>query len=157
MTFQDFKNNIENVYHNKFENSAVTCRIFKCLGSRSISISCYMAANNKECISGIPANDMMRISFFISLPNTWNKDCPLPDNLTLRCDSKNIKVKPENEILYCSTKKVSYRKTSGDPDKLIKSFKRFVDRLYEAVEAEYRAENLLDYDMSLCSEKGYFS
>ncbi len=68
----------------------------------------------------------------------------------------SIKVKPSNRYLYCESKKVSYRKTSGNAEKMIAAFGKYVDRLYNLIKEEYRAGNLLDDDMELIKGKGVF-
>lgn len=156
MKFEQFKTEIEKLFAEKFGKSYCGCKIYKCLGN-SITIDCRLAENTSECPHNIASNDMMKICFAIVLPDGWNEADELPENLTMEAWDNNIKVKPTNDYLYCESKKVSYRKTSGTAKKLIAAFGKFVDRLYTLIKEEYQAENLLDYDMELIKAKEYFN
>lgn len=155
MKFAKFKTEIEKVFAEKFGKSYCGCKIYKCLG-KSVTIDCHLAENTSECPHGISGNDMMRVSFAIRLPDGWNEGDELPENMTMEAWNNNIKVKPANSYLYCDSKKVTYRKTSGNAEKLVATFGKYVERLYSLVKAEYEAENLLDFDMQLIKEKRYF-
>lgn len=155
MKFSDFKTEIEKVFAEKFGKSYCGCKIYKCLG-KSITIDCHLAENTNECPHGISGNDMMHISFAIRLPDRWNESDELPENITMEVRKNSIKVKPTADYLYCDYKKASYRKTSGNAEKMIATFGKFVDQLYTLIKEEYQAENLLDFDMQLIKRKKYF-
>ena len=152
MKFAEFKKEIEALYHGKFNKSFVECSIFKCLGI-SITIDMLLAENSSECQHNITDNDIMRIGFMIYLPDDWKETDDLPENLTMKALNNAIRVKPDNDYLYCSTKKVAYRKATGTAENLIKAYGKYVDKLYQLVSEEYNANNLLDFDAALFKTK----
>ncbi len=115
-----------------------------------------MAGNTSECPNGIAGNDMMKVCLNIRLPDEWSDTDELPENLTMEVWANTIKIKPSVNYLYCGFKKVSYRKTSGNAEKMIATFGKYVDRLYALIKEEYQAGNLLDFDMALIKSKKYF-
>jgi len=155
MKFAEFKQHIENTYNALFHASKCRCMIYNCFG-KSITIDCWLAEKTEECPNNIPANDMFHISFIIDLPKDWQDDDDMPDNMTMKAYAKDIKIKPENPMFYCDRKTISFRKTSGNAEKLMQTFSNFVIRLFKAVMEEYKNDNLLAYDMQLIQKKNYF-
>lgn len=154
MKINEFKSRIESVYRGKFNHSFIRCGAYKMLGNY-IGIDCYLAENLKECPHNIAKNDIMQIGFIINLPGGWTQEDELPENLEIRCTGNAIKTKSEQKYLYCDYKRIAFRKTSGDAEKIIAAFGKFVDRLHKSIIDEYRAENLLPFDMELVKEKHY--
>lgn len=152
MKFEEFKNQIESIYKRKFDKSWVSCRIYRCLG-KSITIDMTLANDIKECISQIAGNDMIRCSFMINLPDKWNDTEDLPENLTMRTLTNEIKTKPVEDYFYCGYEKITFRQTKGSPEKLISTFEKFVERLDNAIKEEYKADNLMDFDRKLYEGK----
>lgn len=154
MKFAEFKEKIEGEYNKRFDKSLCRCRIFKCLG-KSITIDFALAANEREVVSNIMDNDLMRTSFIIHLPKEWEENDDLPEMMILEHLKGQLKIKTENRNLYCDYRKITFRKTKGDADKMIKAFSRYIDRLKDALVEEYKANNLFDRDMELVREKRY--
>ena len=69
--------------------------------------------------------------------------------------NKRIRIKPDNKYLFCGVRHLPYRKATGGPEKLLTAFERFTARLYDAVQDEYKAGNLLDEDAALVKAKAY--
>lgn len=155
MQFGEFKNKIEQIFNEKFGKSHCECRISNCLG-KSITIDCLLAENAKECQWNQPDNDVMSVLLDIQFPREWRDDDELPENLTMQALRNSIKVKPTEACFYCSYKSVNFRKTQGDSEKMIDTFRKFIDCLYAMMKEEYQAKNLMDYDMALIKSKGYF-
>jgi len=154
MKFTEFKEKMESAFNRRFDQSYCRVGIYHCLGT-SITIDCLLGKDKTEVISGISQNDMMHVSFIIHMPDSWNDTEDLPTEMTMESISKSIKVKPTNKYLYCESKTIAYRKTKGDAEKQIKTFTKFVDKLFDTVVAEYKADNLLDHDMELIRVKAY--
>jgi len=152
MKFNEFKEKIENEFDGRFNQSLCSCRIFRCLG-KSITIDCKLGKDASEWNNGIAMNDLMHVSFIIALPDGWAEEDELPEILVMESSEHEIKTKPENDILYCDYKRISYRRTAGNPEKIVKTFGKFVEKLHEAVMSEYQSDNLLDYDMKLIEIK----
>ena len=133
MTFNEFRNRIIEIYHNKFPKSLCSVKLVKMLG-RAITIDCFLANDVSELSHGYWQNDMFKISFWIhNMPNNFEIDDTLPDAMTLTNDSSHILIVPENSYLAYSAVKIPFRKTVGNADKLISTFKKYVDRLYDIV------------------------
>ena len=104
MKFAEFKDVIQEEYRKILPNSMCQVYIYKCLG-KSLDIVCRMAENEKEFPHGIAGNDMLHVSFSISLPDNFNKDeDELPDALVMEVKGKSYRIKPENPMSYCSSR-----------------------------------------------------
>ena len=96
MTFNEFRNRIIEIYHNKFPKSLCSVKLVKMLG-RAITIDCFLANDVSELSHGYWQNDMFKISFWIhNMPNNFEIDDTLPDAMTLTNDSSHILIVPEN-------------------------------------------------------------
>lgn len=155
MKFEQFKESVEAVYHGKFPLSYCRCFIYKCMG-KSLVIDCLLAENRTECTSAIASNDMFSISFSIVLPDGWEKEDELPENLVMEAWGRKIRVKPQELYLYCNYLKIPYRKSKGSPDKLVTVFGKFVDKLYSDLGTAYKEGELLPEDMERIKAKRYY-
>lgn len=129
MKFAEFKEEVEKAYAKRFPQSACEVKIFKCLG-RMITIDCYMAGDKSELLYGYAANDMFSVGMSINLPDSFDDDDNLPENLVLKWNSSIIKAKPESWLAY-DAENVGYRKTTGDSKKIIKALDKYFQRLYD--------------------------
>ena len=142
MTFNEFKDRIIEIYHNQFPNSLCSVKLVKMLG-RAITIDCFLANDVSELSHSYWQNDMFKISFWIhDLPNGFEVDDILPKVMTLTNDSSHILITPENKYLAYSAVKIPFRKTVGNADKLISTFKKYVDRLYDIVNQQIVEGNI---------------
>ena len=130
MKFAEFKEEVEKAYAKRFPQSACEVKIFKCLG-RMITIDCYMAGDKSELLYGYAANDMFAVGMSINLPDSFDDDDDLHENLVLKWNSSIIKAKPESWLAY-DAENISYRKTTGDSKKIIKALDKYFQRLYDA-------------------------
>ena len=156
MKFKEFRNKMEQTFEGKFGASSCVVTHRRGLG-QYIVVDCHLAETMNECPNHIPANDMMHVCFAIELPDDWKTENDLPEKLTMENWESQIKIKPDSPHLFCSSKRVMYRRVQGGAEKLVAAFGRYVDRLYNAVKEEYESENLLDFDMQLITNKQYFS
>lgn len=154
MKFKEFQDRIMAVYAAKFPKSLCVCTINKSLGGY-ISIDCYLGAGSDEFPHRIAENDAISVKLNIDLPRGWKHDDELPDTMTLEAIRNSIKHKPpqDESYFYCKYTKVSFRKTTGDAEKIIKTFTRFVDRLHKEISEQYANDNLLPDDMELFARK----
>jgi hypothetical protein len=122
---------------------------------RYIDIRLYLGANNDEFPHRIADNDAINMFFSIDIPRDRTEDSELPDTMTLEAIRNSIKHKPspDKPYWYCEFSKVSFRKTTGDAEKIIRAFTRFVDRLYKEISEQYANDNLLPDDMELFARK----
>ena len=153
MKFQEFKNMIEKTYAKSFPNSRCSVYLYKGFG-RAVEIVPFMALDESEVASGIMGNDMMKIHFTINLPDSFDPAADdLPENLTMENLQKFYAIKPENSYLYCDYRNLSYRKTSGNPEKILKTFGKFVAKLHDSIVADYLAGNIHKNHEALVAEK----
>lgn len=130
MKFKEFKENIEQVYKSKFPNSLCNVSIYKGFNN-SIYIKCYLAHDSKECASGYLDNDMFNIAFDLELPKGFDSEMSeLPEDLTMEKCSFSYNIKTENSIMYYGSRRIPYRKVSGNCKKIIKSFEKCMDKLH---------------------------
>lgn len=141
MKFREFQKRVQESYKGKFAHSLCDCYIFKGLG-KSIVIDCYLAAGKHEFINGICQNDMFRISFWISLPDGWNEQEDLPENLVMEPKGKSYAIKSENKNIHCDYRKISCRKVKGNSEKFIESLDKVFQKLHDSVVEDWKAGNI---------------
>ena len=135
---------LENVFYNNLKDSNITITR-ACLGTDTYFINCYLAKNESECANNIIDNDILNVMFRIKI---------LGDNdFILENVNNTYKTKPSNEYLYCDYKKVSFRKTNGDINKITKSFENFIKKLIDNLKEDYNNDMLLDTDKELVAKK----
>ena len=142
--FNEIKKQISNEYSNVFNDSIITfSNAF--FGNDTIFVSMYLGKNNNEFINGINDNDLINALFQIKII----------DNNTYLLEKVrySIKIKTTNKYLYCEHKQLTFRKVKGTQDKIIESFKKIINNLYNSILSEYNNNNLLDYDMELFKTK----
>ena len=154
MKYKEFQERIITAYAAKFPKSLCTCTLIEGFG-KYIFIDCYLGAGVDEFPHRIKENDAINVKLNIDLPRGWGHDDELPDTMTFEAIRNSIKHKPpQNEsYLYCKYTKVSFRRTTGDSEKIIKAFTRFVDRLHKKISEQYANDNLLPDDMELFARK----
>lgn len=117
------ENKLEKIYNEYFKDSKIT--ISKaCLGS-GVFITLYLAKNEHEEINGYFDNDMLKVMFY--LKKIDNENYILENNVSF------YYTKPTNEYMLYGTKKVAFRKTQGNEDKILKAFKKYVERLHNSI------------------------
>jgi len=154
MKFKEFQDRIMAVYAAKFPKSLCACRFISGFG-KYITIDCYLGAGDDEFPHRIKENDAIYTKLSINLPRNWTEENELPDTMTFEAIRNSIKHKPpqDESYFYCKYTKVSFRRTTGDAEKIIKAFTRFVDRLHKKISEQYANDNLLPDDMELFARK----
>lgn len=154
MKFNEFKERIESEYHKRFNDSYCICKVGKCLGTY-ISIGGYLAKDKSELPHGITHNDTIHMGFMIHLPDGLTTEDELPEEMEITTINHSIIVKPSNPYMYCDIRKIPFRKTKGNAEKMIKTFAKFTDKLHDALCEEYKSDNLLEVGMNLMENKHY--
>lgn len=157
ITVRDFLNEVKETYSNYFTDSKCDTRLITNLYN-SIFINCYLANNKSECINGYFENDMFNVMFTIDTENgAFGKDIDLdselPSNLKLEAKYKSYYIKPENEYLAYSSRKLNFRKTKGDYKKIINSLDKFFDRLSEELKTDLANDKIHSNHIDLLKEK----
>lgn len=155
MKFKEFQERIMAVYAAKFPKSLCVCKIHNTLGGY-INIDCYLGAGSDEFPHRIAENDAISVKFDISLPRgEWGDESELPEEMKIRVLNHAVKHKPaqDKSYFYCEYTNIPFRRTTGDAEKIIKAFIRFVDRLHKKISEQYANDNLLPDDMELFARK----
>jgi hypothetical protein len=77
----------------------------------------------------------------------------MPDSVTLESANSWIKVKPSNKYLAFDARKIPFRKSTGNAEKIIGAFDRYVKKLYTIVSEEFENDNIEPKFKSLVAEK----
>ena len=151
MEYLELKKEIEKIYNNRFKKSK--CVVSKgAFTSTTLFIQLYLVNAETESINGILQNDMFH--FMFTLETETDKDRAVEtidfskENLVLSSVNNFYMIIPDNQYMAYSSKKVNFRKTTGNIDKILKSFEKFVDKLYlqvtESIENGEIHKNYID-------------
>jgi hypothetical protein len=157
MTINEFLKQIEGSYNKHFTKSKCFARYANNL-YRSIGIKCYLAGDNKENSGNYWDNDMFNIGFSITLDTgEFTKDTTpetdIPNNLELKAWHKTYFTKPENKYNVYGSNTLKFRKTVGDPKKIIKTLDVFFAKLKEELIKEIDLNNIHENYLELLKTK----
>ncbi len=142
MVYGEFKKELERIYNSKFNDSQ--CFVETSNFYKSIWITLFLSKNQSECANNIRDNDVFHINFRITTVNgefenniTDNTEL---DNMDLVLENTHncYTIKPDNQYCVYGSKSVSFRKTKGNTDKILKSFEKYVNRLYDSLVADLK-------------------
>lgn len=124
----------------------------------NIYIKCYIGKDKEEFANGIIQNDMLGISFSIDsngkqLPKGLIADSEIPEILSLENKSKSFLTKAENQYMCYGRKDISFRKTKGEGEKIIKTLDKFFKKLHDELVAELEADNIHENHKELLTKK----
>lgn len=137
------ENKLEKIYNEYFKDSKIT--ISKaCLGN-GVFIKLYLAKNEHEEINGYFDNDMLKIMFYLK---KIDNDSYILENIV-----NFYHIKPTNEYMVYSTKKVGFRKTQGNEDKILKAFKKYVEKLHDAIVDDLENNRIHENHIELVKNK----
>lgn len=159
MKMNDFIEEVEKSYMKNFPESSCFVRYNGNLW-RSISIDCKIAKNIDEVANRIWMNDMLHISFSIAtdkgqLPKGIEESSELPENLMLEVERKFYMIKPiasEPYVAY-SSRSLSFRKTKGNAEKIIKTLDKYFKTLREQLEKDLSDGAISDSHIELLKSK----
>lgn len=135
---------LELVYKEVFKNSKITL-------SRSsfkkdvLFIQLYLAQSENEEINGYFDNDM----FGITLKVTENGE----NNYIMEKLSSSYLTKPTSEYMVYGRRQLPFRKTQGNEDKIITTFKKYVGNLHKALLEDLEQGNIHENHLELVKEK----
>ena len=163
MTVEKFNQTVKESYAKYFPNSMCNIRLDKNSLYPSIWCHCYIAGTKEEM--PIAQNDPFSISFRIDKGQNkdlemYQKDTEMNEEYRLEFLSKAFKTAPdkaqEEKIgfsLYCSHKKLTFRKQTGDPEKFIKYLDKCFKQLHEEVGNCLKNGQIHKDDLELVSKK----
>ena len=146
MNKENFIKEMENIYKQTFKNSKLNAS-YGCFGDDTLFIRLYLAENTNEVANGLFDNDMFSIMLEVKFYDTEL------NNMEFSSVLNSYRVKAVNEYLYSSHKKVAFRKVKGDYKKVLDTFKKYVDRLYNSILDDIKTDNIHNADIELLQKK----
>lgn len=146
---KELKEDLYLIYKTYFKDSGIAIKDWNnFLGDKkeSFTVGLYLAKDSTEVASGIMGNDMFHIMFNIEKSSMEN-------NYFIEAYQKSYAIKPENQYLYYSSKNLSFRRNSGDRDKILKIFEKFVKQLKNSIIEDYNNNNIHDNFIELVKNK----
>ena len=139
------ENKLTEVYEEIFKNSKIAITKNSFSGDNVLWVQLYLAQNKQEEINGYFCNDMFSILFKITKT--------AENNYIMENKQNRYLVKPTNKYLVYEGKKVAFRKTQGNEDKIITTFKKYVGNLHKALLEDLEQGNIHENHLELVKEK----
>lgn len=150
---------IQESYKRQFPESAIFVK-YEPQMWRSIGISCFISGTREECHHGYWVNDLLKVRFSIvtdagQLPKDTTPEGELPDNLELEVYAKSYLTKPTATEPYnvYSSKRLKFRKTKGDAEKITKTLDKYFQMLRAELEADVKQDNITADHIELLKAK----
>ncbi len=142
MNLSELTTRIESSYREYFPESKIFVEYSGKMYS-SIWVRCFIAGAKTENSGNYWDNDMMRVSFRIQGENgqelpDLQADSELP-NLSIENHAKSYHIKPDSIYLVYENRRMSYRKTTGTPEKIVASLDMFFKSLQAQILQDYTA------------------
>ena len=133
------------IYEEIFKNSKIAITKNNFSGDNVLWIQLYLAQNEQEEINGYFDNDMFGIIFKITKT--------AENNYIMENKQNRYLVKPTNKYLVNEGKKVAFRKTQGNEDKIITTFRKYVENLHNALVEDLKQGNIHENHITLLEKK----
>lgn len=133
------------VYGKYFKDSKIAITKSSFSGDNVLWVQLYLAQDKSEEINGYFENDMFEIIFKITKT--------AEDNYIMENRQNRYLVKPTNKYLVYEGKKVAFRKTQGNEDKIITTFKKYVENLHNALVEDLKQGNIHENHITLLTQK----
>lgn len=138
------ENKLELAYKEVFKNSKIELSTSN-LAKNVLWVQLYLAQNEQEEINGYFDNDMFNIIFKITKT--------AENNYIMENEQSRYLVKPTNKYLVYESKKVAFRKTQGNEDKIITTFQKYVGNLHKALLEDLEQGNIHENHITLLTQK----
>ena len=139
------ENKLTEVYEGIFKNSKIKITKNSFSGDNVLWVQLLLAQNEKEEINGYFNNDMFNIVFKITKT--------AENNYIMENKQNRYLVKPTSKYLVYEGKKVAFRKTQGNEDKIIATFKKYVENLHNALVEDLKQGNIHENHITLLEKK----
>ena len=133
------------VYEGIFKDSKIVITKNSFSGDNVLWVQLLLAQNEKEEINGYFDNDMFNIIFKITKT--------AENNYIMENKQNRYLVKPTNKYLVYEGKKVAFRKIQGNEDKIIATFKKYVENLHNALVEDLKQGNIHENHITLLEKK----
>ena len=138
------ENKLTEIYKGIFKNSKIALSRSD-LAKNVLWVQLYLAQDKSEEINGYFDNDM----FGITLKIRENGE----NDYTMEKLNSSYSIKPTNKYLVYESKKVAFRKTQGNEDKIITTFKKYVENLHKALVEDLKQGNIHENHTTLLTQK----
>lgn len=135
---------LELVYKEVFKNSKISLSKSD-LAKNVLWVQLYLAQDKSEEISGYFDNDM----FSITLKIRENGE----NDYTMEKLNSSYLIKPTSEYMAYGRRQLAFRKTQGNEDKIITTFKKYVGNLHKALLEDLEQGNIHENHLELVKEK----
>ena len=142
---ENMEKKLTKVYNDIFKNSKIEISKNSFSGNNVLWVKLYLAQNEDEEINGYFINDMFSILFKITKT--------AENNYIMENEQSRYLVKPTNKYLVYESKKVAFRKTQGNEDKIITTFKKYVENLHKALVEDLKQGNIHENYITLLTQK----
>ena len=139
------ENKLELAYKEIFKNSKIAITKNSFSGDNVLWVQLLLAQNEQEEINGYFCNDMFSILFKITKT--------AENNYIIENENSRYLVKPTNKYLVYESKKLAFRKTQGNEDKIITTFKKYVENLHKALVEDLKQGNIHENHITLLEKK----
>ena len=139
------ENKLTEIYEGIFKNSKIKITKNSFSGDNVLWVQLFLAQNEQEEINGYFDNDMFDIIFKITKT--------VEDNYIMENIHSRYLVKPTNKYLVYEGKRVAFRKTQGNEDKIITTFKKYVENLHNALVEDLKQGNIHENHITLLKQK----
>lgn len=136
---------LELAYKEVFKNSKIAIMKNSFSGDNVLWVQLYLAQDKSEEINGYFDNDMFSIIFKIR-ENGEN-------DYTMEKLNSSYLTKPTSEYMAYGRRQLAFRKTQGDEDKIITTFKKYVGNLHKALLEDLEQGNIHENHLELVKEK----
>lgn len=139
---------IMGIYQEYFKDSGIDIKDWSnFLGDKkeSFTVSLFLAKDSSEVANHIMGNDMFHIMFDIEKVGDHTYE--------IRALQKSYAIKPENQYLYYSSRNLSFRRVTGDYDKILETFRKFVIGLKKSIIEDYKNNNIHDNFIEIVKNK----
>ena len=133
------------IYKGIFKDSKIAITKNSFSGDNVLWVQFFLAQNEQEEINGYFNNDMFDIMFKITKT--------AENNYIMENKQNRYLVKPTNKYLVYEGKKVAFRKTQGNEDKIITTFKKYVENLHNALVEDLKQGNIHENHITLLTQK----
>ena len=142
---ENMEKKLTKVYNEIFKNSKIEITKNSFSGDNVLWVQLYLAQNEEEEINGYFINDMFSILFKITKVEE--------NNYIIENKHSRYNVKPTNKYLAYENKKVAFRKTQGNEEKIITTFKKYVENLHNALVEDLKQGNIHENHIELLKKK----
>ena len=135
---------LELAYKEVFKNSKIVLSRSD-LAKNVLWVQLYLAQNEQEEINGYFDNDI----FGITLKIRENGE----NDYTMEKINSSYLIKPISEYMAYGRRRLPFRKTRGDEDKIITTFKKYVGNLHKALLEDLEQGNIHENHITLLTQK----